>query len=216
MSDCCQKLEVDSVEWHSVDPEARMKYVERFRRYRPTLDDQFDKLKSTGRKPSDRKRTRKPDLECAFDQQDKKEKESRKSLTFQNPNALEKISYELFFHSMVPRLVNRCKGNCGGKLFPADKEDYLVVKSRGRITFMNKQGEMNSKLCPLYIHFKVECRKEYARRIHDLHYEAFPYSEIAFGKGTLTRLPEEVKVFLENLVWMCQIIKSKVFYITFS
>ena len=99
---------------------------------------------------------------------------------------------------MVPRLVNRCQGNCGDKLFPADKEDYLVVKSRGRISFMNKQGEMDSKLCPLYIHFKAECLKEYARRIHDVHYEAFPFSEITFGKDTLARLPEEVKVFLEE------------------
>ena len=99
---------------------------------------------------------------------------------------------------MALRLVNRCQGNCGDKLFLADKENYLVVKSRGRISFMNKQGEMDSKLCPLYIHFKAECLKEYARRIHDVHYEAFPFSEITFGKDTLARLPEEVKVFLEE------------------
>ena len=121
-----------------MDTEARMKHVERFRRYRPTLDDQFDKPKSSGRKPSDRKWTRKPDFESAFDRLDKKEKESRKSFTFQYPNVLENISYELFFRSMVPRLVNRYQGNCGDKLFPADKEDYLVVKSRGHISFINK------------------------------------------------------------------------------
>ena len=175
-----------------------MKHVEWFWRYRTTSDDQFDKPKSSGRKPSDRKRTRRPDFESAFDRLDKKEKEGRKSFTFQDPNALEKISYELFFHSMVPRLVNRCQGNCGDKLFPADKEDYLVVRSRGRINFMNKQGEMDSKLCPLHIHVKAECLKEYARRIHDVHYEAFPFSEITFEKDTLARLPEEVKIFLEE------------------
>ena len=152
-----------------MDPKARMKHVEWFRRYRPTLDDQFDKPKSSGRKPSDRKRTRKPDFKSALDWLDKKEKESRKSFTFQDPKALEKILYELFFRSMVLRLVNRCQGNCGNKLFPADKEDYLVVKSRGCISFMNKQGEMDSKLCLLYIYFKAECLKEYARRIHDVH-----------------------------------------------
>ena len=181
-----------------MESEVRMKHVERFWRYRSTLDDQFDKPKSSGRKRSNRKRTRKPDFESAHDWQDKKEKESRKSFTFQDPNASEKISCELFFRSMVPRLVNRCQGNCGYKLFPVGKEDYLVVKSRGRISFMNKQGEMDSKLCPLYIHFKAECLKEYARRIHDVHYEAFPFSEITFGKDTLARLPEEVKVFLEE------------------
>ena len=73
----------------------------------------------------------------------------------------------------------------GENVFPADKEDYLVVKSRGRISFMNKQGKMDSKLCSLYIHFKSECIKEYAWRILDVHYKAFPFSEITFGKRHL-------------------------------
>ena len=57
---------------------------------------------------------------------------------------------------------------------------------------------MNSKYYPLYIHFKAECLKEYAQRIHHVQYEAFPFSEITFGKVTFARLPEEVKVFLEG------------------
>ena len=89
-----------------MDPEGPMKYVEWFS-YKPTLDYQFDKPKSSGRKPSDRKLTRKPDLESAFDRLHKKEKVSRKSFTFQDPHAPEKISNELFLHSVVPRLVNR-------------------------------------------------------------------------------------------------------------
>ena len=72
------------------------------------------------------------------------------------------------------------------------------MKSGGRISFMNKQGEMDSKYCPLYIHFKAECLKEYARRLHNVHFEAFPFAEIMFGKDTLARLPEEVKVFIEE------------------
>ena len=72
------------------------------------------------------------------------------------------------------------------------------MKSGGRISFMNKQGEMDSKYCPLYIHFKAECLKEYARRLHNVHYEAFPFVEIMFGKDTPARLPEEVKVFIEE------------------
>ena len=62
-----------------------MKDVERFRRYMPTLDDQFYKPKSSGRKPSDRKRTRKTDFESAFDQLEKKGKESRKSVYLSVP-----------------------------------------------------------------------------------------------------------------------------------
>ena len=90
---------------------------------------------------------------------------------------------------MAPSFVNHCQGNCGDKLFLADKEDYLVVKP---------SGFMDSKYYPLYIHFEVECLKEYLRRIHDVHYESFPFSGITFGKDTLARLPEEVKVFLEE------------------
>ena len=64
-------FEVDSVKWCSMDPEAEMKHVERFQRYSLVLDDQFAKPKSSGRKPSDRKPTRKPDFEGAFDRLDK-------------------------------------------------------------------------------------------------------------------------------------------------
>ena len=67
---------------------------------------------------------------------------------------------------------------------------------RGRISFVNKEGGMDLKYCPLHIHFKAECLKEYARHIHDILYEAFPFLEITFGKDTLATLPEEVKVFL--------------------
>ena len=138
LSDCYKKSEVDSVKWPSMDPEVRMKHVARFRRYKPTLDDQVDKLKLSLKNPSDRKRTRKLDLQSAFYLLDKKEKKSRKSLTSQGPNAPEKILLE------VPGLVNRCQGNCGDKLFPVYIEDYLVVMSDGRVSFMNKQREMNS------------------------------------------------------------------------
>ena len=50
---------------------------------------------------------------------------------------------------------------------------------------MNNQCKIDSKYCPLYIHLKVECLKEYVQRIHDVHYEAFPFSEITFRKAYL-------------------------------
>ena len=58
--------------------------------------------------------------------------------------------------------------------------------------------QLYSTCCPLYIHFKAESLEEYARRIHDVHYEAFPFLEIKFGKDILARLPEEVRVFPEE------------------
>ena len=133
-----------------------MKHVERFWGYKLTLEDQSDKRKSGGRKQS-----RKPNFESTFNRLDKKENKSRKSFTFQDPNAPKKISYELFFRSMVLCLVNWCQGNCRDKLFLADKEDYFVMKSRGCISFMNKQGKMDSKYFPLYIHSKANCLKKY-------------------------------------------------------
>ena len=46
---CYKKFEVDSVKWHYMEIEARMKHAERFRIYKPTLDEQFDKPKSENR-----------------------------------------------------------------------------------------------------------------------------------------------------------------------
>ena len=49
-----------------MDLEVRMKHVERFRKYRATLDDQFHQPKSSSKKPNDRNRIRKPDFESAL------------------------------------------------------------------------------------------------------------------------------------------------------
>ena len=89
LSDRYKRFDIDSVKWHSVDPQAQMKHAKRFWRYRPALDDQFDKLKLSGRKLRDRKWTRKTDFESAFDRLVKKEKESKTMLTFQNSNVPE-------------------------------------------------------------------------------------------------------------------------------
>ena len=100
-----------------MDPLTWMKHFEQFRSYKPTLDDYFDEPNSSKRKPIGRKWTRKLYFESSFDRLDKKEKQSWKSFTLQDPNALEKISYELFLRSLVLRLVNWYQGNCRDKLF---------------------------------------------------------------------------------------------------
>ena len=97
LSDCYQKFEVDSVKWHSMDPEARMKHVEQFRRYTATLDDQFDKPKSSDKKPSDRKRTRKPDFESAFDQLDKRKRRAGNRLPSWIPTPWKRYRMSYFF-----------------------------------------------------------------------------------------------------------------------
>ena len=157
------------------------------------------KPKSSGRKPSDRKRTRKPDFENAFDWLGKKEKESRKSFMFQGSKAPEKILCEPLFRSVESRFVKRCQGNCRDMRFLTGKEDYPVVKSRAPINFMSRHDKMDSKCCPLYIHFKAECLKEYARiRRAWCILRSLPFLRNYFGKDTLAKLPEEVKVFPEK------------------
>ena len=96
-----------------------------------------------------------------------------------------RVTYEL--RSMVPRLVDRCQGNCGKKLLPADEQDYLLVKSWGHSNFFYK-GENKSKYGPQYIHFK-----EYAHFKHKMHYDEFPYDLVEIDKDTLSKLSEEGK-----------------------
>ena len=93
LSGGCKKFEIDSLKWHSMDPEAGMKHVEQFCRYKPALNHQFNKRKSSGRKPSCRKWTRKPDLESAFDRLDKKESKSRKPFKILAPQKRDRRSY---------------------------------------------------------------------------------------------------------------------------
>ena len=116
------------------------------------------KPKSSGSKPSDRKRTRNPDFESPFDRLDKNENECRKSFMFQNPNPRKRYCMSHLSVQWHRALLTDARENVGICYF-SDKEDYLVVKSRGCIKFMNKEGKMSSKCFPLYTHFKAECLK---------------------------------------------------------
>ena len=99
---------------------------------------------------------------------------------FQDFKAPEKILYEPLFRSVESRLVKRCQGSCRNMLFLTGKEDYLVVKSRARISFMSKHGKMDSKCCPPYIHFKAECLmiNGFLFSFAELHYYIFLFSII--------------------------------------
>ena len=77
-----------------------------------------------------------------------------------------------------------------------DKEDYLIVKSYGKVQY-KVSGKQHSKYGPLYIHFKNECWKEYARRIHNKVYDTFPYNLIKIDSDFLSKIPDNV---LANLI----------------
>ena len=68
----------------------------------------------------------------------------------ENPNASRPLEYQLFLRSLVPRLAERCQGNCGIKLKPADNRDYLLVKSHGPSTYMAKE-ESRARYGPEYL-----------------------------------------------------------------
>ena len=105
-----------------------------FRSYKPLLEDQFKKPKQSGRKPSDRTCKRKPEPETDW----KIEKRGQKKVRIDDPQAKRTVSYELFFRSLLPRLGERCQGNCGVKLKTSDDGDYLLIKSHGPSTYTVK------------------------------------------------------------------------------
>ena len=183
-----------------MDTNKRIRHVEKFRKYNPKFEEYFVKPKSSGKKPNDRKRTRKPEAEIYIDRISnlKPHKTSvRNSRIMEDPKLPRRVTYELHLRSMIPRLVDRCQGNCGEKLLPADEYYCLLVKSWGRSNFFYK-GENKSKYGPQYIHFKNDCLKEYAHFKHEMHYDEFPFDLVEIGKATLSKLSEEDKASLEQ------------------
>ena len=199
LSKAFERFTVDSVKWHSYEPERRRRHVEKFRAYRPGLEDQFTKPKASGRKPNEMKRTRKPNAEIVIDRisptQEEIAQKIPKKVELEDPNSLPKAVYELHLRSMVPRKVQRCQGECNRNLIPADNEDYLLVKSYGR-SYFTLHGREHSKFGPQYIHFNQDCLKQYTERKQGMHYERFPYDLIKVHKDTLPLLADETKAFL--------------------
>ena len=79
--------------------------------YKPTIDVKYVKPKKSGKKPSDGgKQIRKQqETEVIVDRYTKR-------IRIEDPNCEPKIPFELFFRSLVPRVVEKCQGNCCRKL----------------------------------------------------------------------------------------------------
>ena len=120
LSNAYKKFEVEAVKWHAMETKNRMKHVANFRKYSLSLEEHFNKPVKSGRKSNESKRRRKKDADIVIDRMEKTKKVQR----VEDPNAEQPIAYELFFQSMVPRLVQRCQGTCGVKLCTADEGDY--------------------------------------------------------------------------------------------
>ena len=149
-----------------------------------TVDDEYVKPKKSGKKPSDGgKRIRQQqETEVIVDRHAKRSR-------IENPNCEPDIPFELFFRSLVPRLVEKCQGNCGQKLSQSNEEDYLLIKSNGPTFLVN--GEERTKVGLQYVHFNQKCLKEYLRRKRNVQVEEFPYERIIIDRKTLNRLTDE-------------------------
>ena len=180
--------------------EDRKKYVIKFRTYKPSLDDHFEKPKSSGRKPNEQKHQKKPEPDLITDrlqrQEFPKEKEKqvneRSRIQFKDPDEPRQIIYQLHVRSMVPISVKKCRRNCAELLVPGDKENYLLVKSFGKCHCIDKNGKRESKYGPLYVRFRNQCLKEYTNRVHQVQYDSFPYNLIEIDKETLLNLSDDV------------------------
>ena len=184
--------------------EDRKKYVFKFRPYKPSLDDHFEKPKPSGCKRNEQKCQRKsaPDLITDRLQRQELPKEKEKQLNessriqFKDPGKPHQIICQLHLRSLVPTLVKKCQGNCGELLVPWDKEDYLLIKSFRKSHYIDKNRKGESKYGPLYVHFQNECLKEYTNRVHQVQYNSFPYNLIEIDKETLPNLSDDVLVNL--------------------
>ena len=174
---------MDSVKWHSLDAEKRRKHVSLFRQHMPTMEQEFKKPQKSGKKANEKQRKRKETPEIFVERVQKDEKRKR----IDDSNVQPQVPYVSFFRSLLPRLVQRCQGNCGINLKPLDNEDYLVVKSHGSTTF-TVNGEEKTRSGP---HFNNVCLKEYAYLKHNTRYDQFPLNNITNDKNTLERLAQE-------------------------
>ena len=156
-----EKFVVSSIQWHEMSIEDRKKYVFKFRAYKPSLDNHFEKPKSSGCKPNEQRCQRKsaPDLITDRLQRQELPKEKEKQVNessgiqFKDPGKPHQIICQLHLRSMVPRLVKKRQGNCGELLVPWDKEDFLLIKSVRKSHYIDKNGKGESKYGPLYVRF---------------------------------------------------------------
>ena len=132
---------------------------------KPTLGDEYVKPKKIGKKPSDGGKwiRKKQETEVIVDCHTKR-------IRIEDPNCEPEIPLELFFRSLVPRLVEKCRGNCGRKVSQSNEEDYLLIKSNGPTMFL-ANGEEQTKVGPQYVHFNQKCLKEYLHRKHNVQVE---------------------------------------------
>ena len=114
-----------------------------------------------------------------------------KRIPIEDPNCEPDISFEIFFPSLAPRLVEKCQSNCGQKLSQPREEGSLIIISNGP-TKLLVNGEEQKKVGPHYIYFNQKYLKEYLHGKHNVQVQEFPYESIIIvNKETSNKLKDE-------------------------
>ena len=145
-----QRFKVDSARWHNWDERTRKNHVMKFRRFKPSFSDEFEMPSNAGRKPNftPRSRVREAPQILVDRQRDQRDEgirlrisnspksttwrsteaqnQGEGSIRFADPDRNRKKTFELHLRKDVPRLVQRCQGNCGKRI----TEDCFLVVNR--------------------------------------------------------------------------------------
>ena len=96
----------------------------------------------------------------------------------------------------VPRLVQRCQGNCGKQI---TEDCFLVVKSSGTSRLANKNRNRRSKFGQIYLHFENNCLQNFDSENHYEPSQSFDYSRITVNQKCKAQLSEVENKFLIGL-----------------
>lgn len=85
--------------------------------------------------------------------------------------------------------LNRCVApSCSSKI---TANDYLIVKSTGVVKFTEKQGNLQTREGPVYVHFLEDCLKSY--------FDNFSYQNVDVTEDTQKCLTGDERSFLKSL-----------------
>ena len=202
--------------WHSLSPEEKRRYFERFCSAKPSIESTFSKPANSGRKANHRVRSRSdaaptilidrvtpattPTLVTSSQPVMPMESlgPADLSISFQDPRVDPEPVFELYLKKNLPSSVKTCQGKCNADITNEPKHK-LVVKSVGSRPYWKNGKEMTSH-GPLYIHFHGSCLKRYDRNRYYAPQEQFDWTRIHVHETTYKDLtdPKEV-AFVMNM-----------------
>ena len=128
------------------------------------------------------------------------EKESFNNSRIGDPKKKYEETYTLYLRSLVSKLVRKCFGQCGRIISQVDDGvDFMVVKSFGTSPYTDKNGKLQEKYGPQYIHFNEDCLLRYAAGQHNKTFGSFPFDTIKVDTETMKKLSEHEKDTLRSL-----------------